>query len=323
MATAVVNRGTRAGKQEQQQQQQQGSPAAAMAGSPSSSQAAETAFDLEETYPLNSASKTARSSLCISSYSDPLVLEPHTAFQALLLAPLVMWWVAILLGMWVYEGRPHGQRVHHVMLWFDRGLLRPAGPLLPFAVLAARAGVHWLAHKLQVGGVSSSSSSGNRGVAARVQQQQRQQQQGMRLGSLALSCLVVYSSMAVARLAIYLTHYFLLKNRLLEFHVVSDHIFLAATMLISLHTELLCLMSDMLRAIRSRDSSNKAVLWHEVALALLFVVALSLYLFTAADMYYTAKYFHFPLESFSTTVLVFIMFQLPVVLWLVRQRSQR
>jgi hypothetical protein len=85
--------------------------------------------------------------------------------------------------------------------------------------------------------------------------------------------------------------------RLLEFHIVSDHIFLAATMLISLHAELLCLMSDMLRTIRGSDSSSDAVSWREGALTLLFVVALFLYLFTAADMYYTAKYFHFPLVS--------------------------
>jgi hypothetical protein len=207
MATAVANRGARASKQ---QQQQQGSPAT-MAGSHSSSQAAEAAFELEETFPLNSSKTTAgntskpgsssnSSSWSISSYSDPLVLESHTAFQALLLAPLVVWWVAILMGMWVYEGLPRGQKVYHVMLWFDRGLLRPAGPLVPFAVLAARAGVHWLAHRLQ-------------DDAAGVQQQQQKQRRGLRLGSLALSCLVVYSSMAVARLAIYLTHYFLLHNR--------------------------------------------------------------------------------------------------------------
>jgi hypothetical protein len=88
--------------------------------------------------------------------------------------------------------------------------------------------------------------------------------------------------------------------RLLEFHIVSDHIFLAATMLSSLHAELVCLMSDMLRTIRSSDSSGSsddAVSWREGALMLLFVVALFLYLFTAADMYYTAKYFHFPLVS--------------------------
>jgi hypothetical protein len=203
MATAVANRGARATKQ----QQQQGSPAT-MAGSHNSSQAAEAAFELEETFPLNNkGTHSVPASSKFVELSDPLVLESHTAFQALLLAPLAVWWLGILLGMWVYEGLPHGQRVYHVMLWFDRGLLRPAGPLVPFAVLAARAGVHWLAHKMQAAGTSGS-SSGAAGV-----QQRKLQQQGVRLGSLVLSCLVVYSGMAVARLAIYLTHYFLLQNR--------------------------------------------------------------------------------------------------------------
>lgn len=86
--------------------------------------------------------------------------------------------------------------------------------------------------------------------------------------------------------------------RYLEFHIVSDHTFLAATMLISLHAEMICLMSDMMRAIKGAGQAGPgAVAWREVVLTLLFVVALFLYLFTAADMYYTAKYFHFPMVS--------------------------
>lgn len=82
---------------------------------------------------------------------------------------------------------------------------------------------------------------------------------------------------------------------------MSDHIFLAATMLISLHTEVVCLMSDLLRVeYRLADGSqDKQDSWalSEVLLALLLVLALFLYLFTAADMYFTAKYYHFPLVS--------------------------
>jgi hypothetical protein len=88
----------------------------------------------------------------------------------------------------------------------------------------------------------------------------------------------------------------------LEFHIVSDHIFLAATMLISLHTEVVCLMSDLLRVEYrmadggAQDGQDSWAL-SEVFLALLLVLALFLYLFTAADMYFTAKYYHFPLVS--------------------------
>lgn len=162
---------------------------------------------------------------------------------------------------------------------------------------------------------------------------------------------------------------------------MSDHIFLAATMLISLHTEVVCLMSDLLRvehALAHESGGNKqqqqdSLPLSEVFLTLLLVLALFLYLFTAADMYFTAKYYHFPLvsmqpgfpggvlassrrlvwqlagqsclsascgscftpvppavlllllplqESITTTVLVFIMFQCPMLVWMIRRRQR-
>lgn len=134
----------------------------------------------------------------IERYSHPLVVPSDTAFKALLITPLVVWWVAVLAGAWVYEGLPKGQKVYHVMVWFDKGILRPAGPLVPFVVLLARALVHYVDHRRQ-----GSSAAGGK----------QRQQLGMRLGSLVLNCLTVYSALAVARLAIYLTHYFLLSQR--------------------------------------------------------------------------------------------------------------
>jgi hypothetical protein len=86
-------------------------------------------------------------------------------------------------------------------------------------------------------------------------------------------------------------------------------------MMICLHTELLCLASDMLRTVkasfmaaataaaapgsrqRQQQQQQVPVSGRELALTALFVAATFLYLFTAADMYYTAKYFHFPLVS--------------------------
>lgn len=91
-------------------------------------------------------------------------------------------------------------------------------------------------------------------------------------------------------------------------------------MLICLHTEVVCLLSDMLRTISCEEAEEEAqqaaaaaqadgqeqqgqrllgvgVSYTSIALTLLFVLALFLYLFTAADMYYTAKYYHFPLVS--------------------------
>lgn len=271
----------------------------------------------------NGSSSSCSSAAIIERYSHPLVVPSDTAFKALLIAPLVVWWVAVLAGAWVYEGLPKGQKVYHVMMWFDKGLLRPAGPLVPFVVVLLRAAVHWGEHHWQLHSTASIAAAG----AGRRRQEVR-----VRLGSLLLNCLTVYSAMAVARLAIYLTHYFLLSQRLLEFHLVSDHIFLAATMLISLHTEVVCLMSDLLRvehtladaptAGGNKQQQDNSLPLSEVFLTLLLVLALFLYLFTAADMYFTAKYYHFPLESITTTVLVFIMFQCPMLVWMIRRRQR-
>jgi hypothetical protein len=140
----------------------------------------------------------AAAAATIERYSHPLVVPSDTAFKALLITPLVVWWVAVLAGAWVYEGLPKGQKVYHVMVWFDKGILRPAGPLVPFVVLLFRALVHYVDYRRQ-----GSSVAGGK----------QRQQLGMRLGSLVLNCLTVYSALAVARLAIYLTHYFLLSQR--------------------------------------------------------------------------------------------------------------
>lgn len=136
----------------------------------------------------------------VDRYSHPLVVPNDTAFKALLITPLLVWWVAVLAGAWVYEGLPKGQKVYHVMVWFDKGILRPAGPLVPFVVLLFRALVHFVDHHRRQGGSAATAPK-------------QRQQLGLRLGSLALNCLTVYSALAVARLAIYLTHFFLLSQR--------------------------------------------------------------------------------------------------------------
>lgn len=151
----------------------------------------------------NGSNGSCSSAALVERYSHPLVVPSDTAFKALLIAPLVVWWVSVLAGAWVYEGLPKGQKVYHVMMWFDKGLLRPAGPLVPFVVVLLRALVHFGEHHWQLRSAAGTAAGAGR----------RKQAASMRLGSLLLSCLAVYSAMAVARLAIYLTHYFLLSQR--------------------------------------------------------------------------------------------------------------
>lgn len=101
----------------------------------------------------------------------------------------------------------------------------------------------------------------------------------------------------------------MMQEGVLPFHIVSDHVFLGATILVSLHVELVCVLSDAVRLWRRRHYGRQALL--QVAM----LAGLMLYLATAVDMYFTAKYYHTPAETVSTVVVVFLLFQLPVLAW--------
>ncbi|KAI8464008.1 MAG: hypothetical protein J3K34DRAFT_493343, partial [Monoraphidium minutum] len=227
----------------------------------------------------------------------PLRIDSTFAFWALVVLPLLVWWGCVGGGVWNYEGLPPGKkRVTHLMVWFDDLIVRPAGPALPFAILAARAAV----------GAAADWRGGGRGGRPR------------RLATLALSCLGVYVTVAAARAVLYYAHYSSLKAKLLTFHLVSDHLFLGAAILTCLHSEAICLLSD---ARRAAAASGGRVSGREVGLSVAMVGALVLAGLTAADMYYTAKHFHHPVESLATAVAAFALFQAPVMLWLSRCRQ--
>jgi len=122
-------------------------------------------------------------------------------FWLLIAAPLVVWWACVGAGIANFVGLPAKQRrVHHVMLWFDDAVVRPAGPALPFAILLLRFAVNAAADLIEqqrrrlVGGVGS--AGGRR---------------GMKVATLVYSCLGVYALVAVVRVVIYGVHLVLLK----------------------------------------------------------------------------------------------------------------
>lgn len=110
----------------------------------------------------------------------------------------------------------------------------------------------------------------------------------------------------------------------LDEHFLSDHIFLGASMLSCMQAELLCLASDIRRARNSTthgsttgaDPAALRLLLLPVALAGLAMIAAVLYCLTVGDMYFTARYYHLPLESFTTLAAALLLFQLPVLVWL-------
>lgn len=139
----------------------------------------------------------------------PLRIDSTLLFWAVIIGPLILWWACICAGVSAYEGLPKGQKyVYHLMFWFDRGLLRPAGALLPFAVLGARVAANLLADVWE-------GSHGTAAAAAAVQSGSGMRRHGgaRALSTLAWSCLWVYSLVAAARVVIYLTHLFALKVR--------------------------------------------------------------------------------------------------------------
>jgi hypothetical protein len=183
------------------------------------------------------------------------------------------------------------------------------------------------------------------------------------LGTLTLECLLLYAGVAVGRVLAYLAHAGALKKGWLQGHVVSDHLFLAASMLACLQAEAACALSDLRRASGARrralrqsqqqqqQQQNKgrpqqkqqgngegpadasapsspppsppsplALFAREGALALVLLAAALLYALTAADMYFTARYYHVPKETLITAAAVFLLFQAPVLAWLSARR---
>ncbi|GBF93091.1 hypothetical protein Rsub_05702 [Raphidocelis subcapitata] len=229
----------------------------------------------------------------------PLRIESAAAFWVLAVGPLLVWWLAVFSGISAYDGLPvGGRKVRHALLWFDKGLLRPAGALLPFAILAARLAVNAAADAL----------SGDEAAAAAAAARRRRGRG--QLGTLAWSCGWLYSLIALARILLYLSHYYAMRGSLFAEHLVSDHLFLGGTIMVCLQSEAVCLVSDALRGLEARVTAREA------GLTATFVAALFLYLCTAADMYFTARFYHYPLESFATTIAVFLLFQAPVIRWL-------
>jgi len=70
-----------------------------------------------------------------------------------------------------------------------------------------------------------------------------------------------------------------------------------------------------------RDADPRATP-REVGLTVTCVAALLLAAFTAGDGYFTAKHFHHPAESAATAVAVLLLYQAPVLGWLVWERRR-
>lgn len=228
--------------------------------------------------------------------ANKLRITSDAVFKALVAVPLLMWWAALIAGMLQHDGVPVKYRgIQHPLQWFDSLFFKPLGNLIPFLMLGLRSAFASLPNEDSKGRVLPK-------VDAFVG----------RTATMSSRCVVLYAILAFLRISIYLAHIAFHNYGELP-HMVSDHMTLAACVVASLHLELLCCLSDILRFQAATRSTGWGVSTKEGGLAAGLVLNALLCLLVSADMYYTALYYHKPVESMASAVLGFVLFHLPVL----------
>lgn len=232
--------------------------------------------------------------------SAKLMLPHPLVLPSLLVLPLLLWAVAVLVGSLHNEALPDGadkRTFQHPLSDFDRYVFRVWGPLLPLAAFALRllAGLARLP--------PSPPTAAGRPTPLRP---------GV---TLAMRALVLYVAVAAVRVAVYLGH--VAVQRQAELFLMSDHLLLAASMVSCLQSEMLLALSDMYKMELLRDAFLR-----QAAVAASLVLAALTALTVAADMYFTARWFHSPGESLASLVAGTLLFHVPVGMWLVRHANR-
>jgi hypothetical protein len=250
-----------------------------------------------------------------SGAAAALLIPSVAAFKALVAVPLLLWWACIAAGMAAHQGRPDG-KFSHPLAWFDSLLFKRAGDLIPMAVLLLRL----------VAAALSGGASGSSGAL-----------KGAAVPSLWPGCAKLYAGLVALRLLVYGLHLLTHHAALLSYHLVSDHMLLAGMVMALLQLEAACVVGDLCRmgvaegaaqqqggrAAQQRRAAEEQLLpasGQEVVLAAALLLACLLMVCTAGNMYFTARFFHQPIECFATAVLAFGLFQLPALHWLYRSR---
>jgi hypothetical protein len=201
-----------------------------------------------------------------------------------------LWILAVGLGALLNNGLPP-QREKLPFIWFDN-ILRVSGPLLPVPVLLLR----WYATLPPPGATGT-------------------------LRPAMLELLVLYTGITVSRLGLYALH--LLVAPLLRAatepgmpaHLLSDHIFLGASLVAIFSAEAHLIAADIRRSWTGRQALDQAVLAAAAAVLVL------LYGLMCVEMHITARHFHGAAESFTAVVAGLAVFQAPVTLFMLRPQQ--
>lgn len=236
---------------------------------------------------------------------SPGVLVPSVlAWRVLIILPLLLWTWSVIWGMSAFDGIPENRRAaRHFMMWFDVLVFRtPAGPALPFIILAVR----WLSTAgLRREGIQSVAPT----VISKV--------------------LVPYLVVTLGRMLLYGVHAWWQASHRLSHdasHVVpvkaeeaasesiaylSDHILLGASVVALLHSEMICAVSDMIKLAAVTDSD-----WRVMVAASALMKSILLLVLVVLDMHWTARLFHYPAESAVAFAAGLLLFQVPILLLL-------
>jgi len=247
--------------------------------------------------------------------SSPAVLLPSTlAWNVLLAVPLILWIVATAAGIMHFNGLPNKKSdVIHIMLWFDLLIFRKFGSLLPFIPLAARVAAVTLLGRASIW----------------WSQRRHDSRPPTPLCTLALPCSCAYVLVVVVRIALYMLH---LAAQGAAKSVsssssteapepsaawVSDHVFLGASVVACLQVEVVCGISDVIKL-----EVYGANIVRELLAGLAFMTSLFTHVMVCADMYFTTRFYHVPMESFLGVLAGLLIFQLPLLVWLSRSSKQ-
>eukprot|EP00200_Dunaliella_tertiolecta_P003803 CAMPEP_0202338680 /NCGR_PEP_ID=MMETSP1126-20121109/855_1 /ASSEMBLY_ACC=CAM_ASM_000457 /TAXON_ID=3047 /ORGANISM="Dunaliella tertiolecta, Strain CCMP1320" /LENGTH=321 /DNA_ID=CAMNT_0048929099 /DNA_START=2432 /DNA_END=3398 /DNA_ORIENTATION=- len=272
--------------------------------------------------------------------SNGLLMPSHQAYWALLLLPCVGWLLAVVSGMMHFEGIPTDKRaVHHELTWFDRNVFRTAaGPGLVFlllllrlliarlsaaansnAIIAASSGTALdteLTPLASTAAVPSGSPSGTFTSVASSAAVTAVKVKALPQVTLPTGCFFCYSLVAGLRMLIYGVHLALIQYAAKQNNLsakeapsyLSDHLLLGASVVTSLQVELICAVSDLTKM----DVLGLPLVWHILAYCAV-LASLLLSCLVSADMYFTAKLFHHPQESFVALVIGAVLLQGPLL----------
>jgi hypothetical protein len=198
-----------------------------------------------------------------------------------------LWVLAVGYGALLNSGLPP-QRGKLPFIWFDN-VLRGTGPLLPVPILLLR----WYATLPPAGADATA-------------------------GPAMLELLVLYTGITVSRLGLYALH--MLVAPLLRAatepgrhaHLLSDHIFLGASLVAIFTAEAHLIAADIRRSWTRRQVLDRVVLASASAVLVL------LYGLMCVEMHITARHFHGAAESFIAVIAGLAVFQVPVTLFMLR-----